>query len=809
MIRNYLKVAWRNLVKNKVFSFINIAGLAIGLACFTLIGLYVADELSYDRYHTKASRIYRVDSDILFGGTEQKLAVCSDPMGATLKNDYPEVEQFTRLYTSQGAKRVKKGNVFITEQDVANADSTFFAVFTFPSVAGNTSTALNEPNTVVLTASTAEKYFGSIDVIGKTIETTENGSTLYKVTAVIEDMPRNSHFIFDMLFSMDNVDYGWGNYLSHNFHTYIVLQRKTDPKKFAANFSQVIEKYIVPQAKQFMDIESMEEFEKAGNKLEYTLMPLTDIHLRSDKRVETGANSSIQYVYIFSAVAIFILLIACINFMNLSTARSANRAKEVGIRKVLGTERGTLIRQFLTESTLTALISLGISLAIAWTVLPVFNEISGKDLSLTQLFGSRFLIAFLLLPIIVGLLAGSYPAFFLSSFQPIMVLKGKLGSGMKKSYLRSGLVVFQFAISIILIIGTIVVYRQLNYIQTKKLGFNKDQVLIINGTGALREQGDAFMNDVLAMKGVTSGTFSGYLPIASSSRSDNTFSKEAVMSSENGFNMQVWTIDENYIGTMGMEIKQGRNFSKDFGSDSTAMLINESTAARLGYSDPIGKSVYANDGAGVMTAYTIVGVVKNFHFESLRQSIGPLSFVYGRSRWATSFRVNTTNIQGLIKQIETKWKTLVPSMPFSYRFMDDAFDEMYRTEERVGKVAISFAVLAILIACLGLFGLATYMAEQRTKEIGVRKVLGATVGSIVSMLSRDFLKLVAISSLIAFPLAGWVMHVWLRDFAYRVELGWWIFLVAGLLALVIAILTVSFQAIKAAIANPVKSLRTE
>lgn len=809
MIRNYLKVAWRNLVKNKVFSFINIAGLAIGLACFTLIALYVVDELSYDHYNKKASRIYRVDSDIKFGGTELNLAVCSDPMGPTLKKDFPQVEQYARIYTSDGPKRIKKGDMFITEQNVMNADSTLFDVFTLPAVAGDINTALDEPNTVVITETMAQKYFGTADVIGKTIETSENGSTLYKVAAVIKDMPRNSHFTADLIFSMDNVDYQWGNYLSHNFQTYIVLQKGTDPKAFAANFSGVIEKYIMPQAKQFMEIKSMTEFEKAGNKLAYHLMPLTDIHLRSDKKAELAANGSLQYVYIFSAVAIFILLIACINFMNLSTARSANRAKEVGIRKVLGTERGTLIRQFLAESTFTAIISLLISLLIAWFVIPYFNDISGKTLSLSQVFSSSFLPFLLLLPLLIGLLAGSYPAFFLSSFQPIAVLKGKISSGAKRSYLRSSLVVFQFATSILLIIGTIVVYNQLNYIRTKKLGFNKDQVLIINGTGMLREKGNAFMNDMLKMKAVVNGTFSGYLPVAASTRNDNSFSKDPVMNSENGFNMQVWTIDENYINTLGMEVVKGRNFSKEFISDSSGIIINEATAAILGYNDPVGKKVYANNGSGGMTAYNILGVVKNFNFESLRQHISPLCFVYGRSRWSASFKVNTGEIQGLLKQVENEWRSLVPSMPFSYRFLDDQFDNMYRTEQRIGKVALSFSILTILIACLGLFGLATYMAEQRTKEIGVRKVLGASVPNIVAMLSKDFAKLVLIAAVFAFPVAWFAMNKWLEDFAYRVNIGWWIFAAAAATTMLIALCTVIFQAIKAAVANPVKSLRTE
>ena len=809
MLKNYLKIAWRNLAKNKVFSFINIAGLAIGLACFTLIALYVVDELSYDRYHEKANRIYRVDSDIKFGGTEQNLAVCSDPMGATLKKDFPQVEQYVRIYTSDGPKRIKKGDVFITEQDVMNADSTLFDVFTLPVVAGDPNTALDEPNTVVISESMAQKYFGTKDVIGKMLETSENTSTLYKVTAVIKDMPHNSHFIADFIFSMDNVDYKWGNFLSHNFQTYIVLQKGTDPKKFADNFSGVIDKYIMPQAKQFMDIKSISDFEKAGNKLAYSLMPLTDIHLRSDKKAELGPNGSIQYVYIFSAVAIFILLIACINFMNLSTARSANRAKEVGIRKVLGTDKGKLIRQFLAESTFTAVLSLLISLLIAWLVLPYFNDISGKTLSLSQVLTNSFLPFFLLLPIIVGLLAGSYPAFFLSSFQPIAVLKGKLSTGAKRSNLRSGLVVFQFATSILLIIGTIVVYNQLNYIRNKKLGFNRDQVLIINNTGMLREKGNAFMNDMLKMKGVANGTFSGYLPVSASSRNDNSFSKEAVMNSENGFNMQVWIIDESYINTLGMEMLKGRNFSKEFISDSSGILINESTATLLGYDDPVGKKVYANNGDGTSITYNILGVVKNFNYESLRQRIGPLSFVYGRSRWSASFKVSTTDMAGLLKDVEKEWKSLVPSTPFSYRFLDNAFNNMYSTERRIGKVALSFSILAIFIACLGLFGLATYMAEQRTKEIGVRKVLGASVSNIVSMLSMDFVKLVLIAAVFAFPIAWFAMNKWLEDFAYRVNIGWWIFIAAATITMLIAICTVVFQAIKAAIANPVKSLRTE
>ena len=811
MFRNYFTVAYRNLIKNKIYTVINIVGLATGLTCFLLIAFYVADEVSYDRYNEKADRIYRIHSQLRFGGSDLKLAVASDPMGATLKKDYPQVEEFVRLYTSNGSKLIKKGNVYIDEQNVAHADSTIFNVFTLPAISGNTKTALNEPNTVVITESAAIKYFGTTDAVGKMVETNEKNGTLYKVTAVIRDIPHNSHFHFDFIFSMLNVEYGFGNYLSHNFYTYLLLKPGTNYKAFEKNFPTYIDKYVLPQAKQIMQIKSMDEFAKAGNKIEYSLMPLTSIHLYSDLFPELSTNGNIQYVYIFSAVALFILLIACINFINLSTARSSKRAKEVGIRKVLGTQRKALVRQFLTESTLTAVIAMAIAIGVARVVLPYFNDLSGKEMSFSQLLNFNTLPFFILLPVFVGIIAGSYPAFYLSSFNPVKVLKGKVADGAKSSRLRSSLVVFQFTTSIILIIATIVVYRQLHYIQNKKLGFNKDQVLIIDGTNALGNNSETFKNEVSKLTGVRSATFTGFLPVSSSSRTDNTYSKDAVFDAKNGFNMQTWRIDYDYLKTLGMELKAGRNFSKDFGTDSTAVIINETTAAILGYENPIGKKIYSLANARQVGAipYTIIGVVKNFNFESLKQTVGPLCFILGKSDWATSFKINTGNIALLIRQIEAKWKTMAPQMPFSYRFLNESFDKMYRAEQRVGKVATSFAIIAVLIACLGLFGLATYIAEQRTKEIGVRKVLGASVRNIVTMLSAEFLKLLFIASVIAFPFAWWAMHKWLQDFAYKVQISWWIFVLAGIATILIALLTISFQAIKAAISNPVKSLRTE
>lgn len=813
MIKNYFKVAFRNLWKNKGYSAINIFGLAIGLASCLLITLYVTDELSYDRHFKNADRIYRINSDIRFGGADLHMTQTSDMMGELLKKDYPQVEEYTRLYTNDGPKLIRKGNEYITETRVANADSTFFTVFQLPSIAGNTNTALNEPNTVVITESAAKKYFGSVNVTDKTIEVKEdNTNKPYRITAVIKDFPKETHFNFEFLFSMKNVNYQWGQLTSHNFHTYLLFKPGTDYKAFEKNFDQYSDKYVLPYAQHFVKINSMDEFRKAGNKLEYTLIPLTGIHLHSDFSFEITPSGNIQYVYIFSAVALFILILACINFMNLSTARSAKRAKEVGIRKVLGTGRKTLIGQFLVESTITAAISLVIALAIAYFVLPLFNDVAAKSLSVKELLGKNILPFLILLPFVVGLLAGSYPALFLSKFKPIVVLKGNANTNFKKSNLRNALVVFQFWISIIFIIGTIIVYSQLSYIRNKKLGFNKEQVLIIDGAYALGNNVQAFKNDVLAMQGVSSGTLSSYLPVTNSSRSDNSYSKEAVMDTKSGIDMQTWKIDYDYIKTMGMEIVKGRNFSKEYGSDSAAVMITETTARMLGYDDPIGKTIYSPTGIpgdGALVPVQIIGVVKDFHFESLRKKLGPLCFFLGNSTGLASFKVSAASVKNLIPQIEKEWKTLAPGMPFSYRFLSDSFDEMYRSEQRAGTIAIVFAVLAILIACLGLFGLVTYMAEQRTKEVGIRKVLGASVSNVVTMLSKDFLFLVLIASVFAFPVAWWAMNKWLQDFEYRISISAWVFVAAGSSALLIALLTVSFQAIKAALANPVKSLRTE
>lgn len=799
------------MVKNKVNSVINITGLAIGLACFLLIALYVVDETGYDHFYPNKERIYRINADLRFGGENMKMAQTADVMGPLLKKDYPQVEQYTRIYTNNGAKLIKRGEDYINETKCANVDSTFFDVFQMPVIAGDISHALDKPNTVVLTASTANKYFGSINVIGKSI-LVKSGEALqpYMVTAVVKDIPPNSHFHFDLFFNMRGVNYNWGAATSHNFYTYLLLKTGVDYKAFEKNFTDYVKKYVVPYARKFMNINSLEEFEKAGNKLGYSLIPLTDIHLHSHRLAELSPGGNMQYVYIFSAVALFILIIACINFMNLTTARSASRAREVGIRKVLGTERKQLIIQFLLESVLMVVLALLLAVVVDFFVIDAFNNLAAKRLQLSTLLSAPFIILLVLLPLIVGLLSGSYPAFFLSGFKPIQVLKGKLNMGAKSSRFRNVLVVFQFATSIILIIATIVVYRQLNYIQTKNIGFAKDQVLVVKNTGPLGSNAEAFKNEVLKLPDVKMGTFSGYLPVSDAFRGDNTYSTETVMTADNGFSMQNWDVDYDYIATLGMHIKEGRNFSKDFGEDSSGMIVNEAAVKFMGTNDPVGKFIYGSDRDGNIEKYHVIGVVKDFNYESLHSSIGPLCLLLRPSPFSASFKISAnTNLSGLISQIKSIWGKMAPEMPFNYRFLDDSFNDMYKAESRAGTIAVLFSSLAIFIACLGLFGLVMFAVEQRTKEIGIRKVLGASNVGIVRLLSKEFIKLVLFSFIVAAPVGWFFMTKWLQDFAYRTNITWWIFAVAGGSAILIALVTVSFQSIKAAMANPVNILKTE
>ena len=807
MIKNYIKTAFRGLMKNKGFTFINVFGLALGLATCMLIVFYVFDELSFDRYNTKADRIYRVNNDIKFGGTANSYAITPSPLAVALKGDFPEIEQVLR-FRLRGGNQVKKGNQDIQEDMMVYVDPSLFSVFTLPMISGSPTTALTEPHTVVITERTAKKYFDRTNVVGQVL--TFNDTAQYKITGVIKDIPKQSHFNFDFFISLttltDSRDQAW---FSNNFNTYVLLRPGADAKSLQAKFPEFMVKHAGPQLQSILHLD-FKTFEKTGNYFRLSLIPLKKIHLYSNVVGELGANGNMDYVYIFSLVAIFILLIACVNFMNLSTARSSNRAREVGVRKVLGSPRKYLIAQFLTESVMVTMAAAIIAVFAAWALLPVFNQMAGKELAVTpQILG--WLLPFLFLIIIViGFLAGSYPAFFLSGFQPIDVLKGKLAAGFKGGRLRSFLVVFQFSISIFLIIGTLVIYNQLKYIQNKDLGYNRDHVLIVQNVWALGNGAKTFKQEVKGLAGVQDATLTGFLPTNGGGNSTSMF-KDPVLDQKRAILTQDWDVDEDYIPTLGIKMLAGRNFSKEMLTDSTALVINEAAAKLLSFPNPLNQFLYVpQDGmAKVMKQYHIIGVMKDFNFLSLRNNITPLVLLLNENRGALSMHINSANIPALLAQVKSKWKDLSPNQQFNYSFMDEDFDSLYRSEQRIGTIFVSFTSLAIVIACLGLFGLAAYAAEQRTKEIGIRKVLGANISTIVSMLSKDFIKLVIIAIVIASPLAWWAMHNWLQSFAYRQNIQWWVLALAGATAILIAFITISFQSVKAALSNPVKSLKSE
>ena len=808
MFKNYLKTAFRNLVKNKFYTLINIIGLALGIATCLLILLYLMDELSYDRYNLNANRIYRVNNEIKFGDNHVDLAVAPSLMGTTMVKEIPQVEQYTRIQW-HGSLLIRKGSENLREERIAYGDSTLFEVFTLPMLAGDPKTALREPHSLVITETIAKKYFNGIDAVGK--EITVNDSINYKVTGVIKDIPSQSHFNFDIFVAtIENPLSRDDNWLSENWNTYILVKKNTDLNKLNLDLNKMMDRYVGPELQGVTNM-TLDQFKKGGGYVLATLTPLTDIHLNSNRTAELEGNGNIQFVFIFSAIAIFILLIACVNFMNLSTARSFNRAKEVGVRKVLGSLRINLIQQFLSESVLISFIALIFAVLIAWLLMPYFNQLAGKTIRVNTIFQPGMLFSLVILMLIVGLLAGSYPAFFLSAFQPISVLKGKLTSGFKKSWLRNGLVVFQFVITIILIIGTIVIFNQLNYIRAKDIGYNRNQVLVINGTYVLGNQATTFKNELLQISGIQRATLTGFLPSDDNNRSNDAFFTSPALDPKSAISMQIWNVDEDYIPTLGMKIIEGRNFSLQYPTDSTGIIINEAAVKFLNAKDILNKKLYEiNDlKSKILKESHIIGVIRNFNFSSLRDLITPLALRLGKNNNNISVRIGVSNTPAVISVIKSIWKQMASSQPFDYSFMDDQFNKQYTSEEQVGRISITFAILAIAIACLGLFGLVTYAAEQRTKEIGIRKVLGANVPNIVSMIIRDFLKLVIIASVIAFPIASWGMKKWLQNFAYRVDIAWWIFLIAALVAIIITLVTISFQAIKAAIANPVTSLRSE
>ena len=810
MIRNYLKIAWRNLIRNKAFSLINIFGLAFGLAICLLITLFVTDELSFDKYNNKADRIFRVNTDIHINNSDFKDRVTPAPMAAALIKDYPQIEQSVRIIGG-GSILVKKGEETVTEPNAFAADASLFDVFTLPMIAGNPKTALSQPNSLVISESIARKYFNNTDAIGKTL--TVDNTTQYKITGVIKDTPAQSHLHFNFIKSLaGDSDAKSDFWLNNNYTTYLLARPGTSQQTIDQYLAEVVEKYVSPQLQNLVH-SNISDLEKKGDHFKYTSIPLTRIHLHSTLNNELEASGNVQYVYIFIIVGIFILLIACVNFMNLSTARSAGRSKEVGVRKVMGSTRSNLIFQFLTESILTSFIALVLALVLTFCLLPYFNQVSGKEISPYHISSLWLLPGLLVATLFVGLLAGSYPAFFLSAFQPVQVLKGKLAVGFKGSWLRDSLVVFQFATAIILIIGTLVIYSQLNYIRNKNIGYNREQVLVLKNAYSLGDHAKTFKNEVLQISGVTAGTRLNALPTSGmSGMNSNAFSKDASMSASQTSTILDWAVDADYIPTLGMQMVKGRNFSAQMPTDSSAIIINETAARLLAFKNPLHEKLYdSNQQAGTTEALQIIGIVKDFNAGSMRYETKPIILRLSKYGDRFAFRIQSNNIQSVLKQIENKYHAIegMAGQPFLYSFMDEDFDKLYNAEQRTGKIFTSFAFFAILIACLGLFGLVTYAAEQRTKEIGIRKVFGASVGNIVRLLSSDFLKLVFIAAIIAFPLGWLAMNYWLQDFAYRTTIGWWVFGTAAFMAVFITIATTSFLAIKAALANPVKSLRTE
>lgn len=825
MLKNYLTIGLRNLRKQGFYSIINIVGLAVGVAACLVIGLFILDELSFDKYNVKAGHIYRINNEIKFGGNHMKMTYSSAPFAHTLKQDYPEIESTVR-FRSNGSYLVKpaEGTENIKEQNVIWTDSTFFKIFSVNVLEGNPATALKEPASVAISKSTAEKYFPGKSALGQSLILDNKYNA--KVTAVYENIPTASHFHFDILISMVG---DWPTakeaqstvYLSNNFQTYLLLKEGTNAKAFESKLPGFLEKYVGPQIAQALGGDfTMEKFRASGNKYEMTLTPLLDIHLHSDLKGEFEPNGNITYVYLFGLVGAFILAIACINFMNLSTARSSNRAKEVGVRKVMGSLRSHLVRQFLTESTLITIFAFTVAVGIAYLMLPFFNDLSLKKLSIPFLEPS-FYVTMLIAALAVGVLAGVYPSFFLSAFRPANVLKGNVSLGMKSGLIRSALVVFQFVISIFLIIGAITVNRQLNFIQNKKLGFHKDQVIIIQDAYALRPKIQSFKEEALKISAIESGSISGFLPVEGSGswRSDNTYWKEGNQpTAENLVSLQQWTVDNDYVKTFGMNIKTGRGFSNEFPSDSTAVVLNEAAVLQfeLG-NDPIGKKITTFDGnipdgspdPKKLKAWTVIGVVENFHFSSLKENITGLGLFLNKSDGCVSFRFNAKNAQEIIVSLEKIWKELAPGQPFQYSFLDEDFGRMYASEQRLGKIFASFAGLAIVIACLGLFALTAFTAEQRTKEIGIRKVMGASVSSIVVLLSKEFGKLIIIAFVVAAPVAWFAVDWWLKGYTYKTEIGVSVYLLAGVSAFAIAWLTMGYQSVKAAISNPVNSLRSE
>jgi putative ABC transport system permease protein len=816
LFENYFKVAVRSLLRNKGYTLITLSSLAIGLAACLLSFLFVRDELSYDRYNDKSERIFRITTRILREGKEFSVIGSGLTVAGTLMAEFPEVENAVR-FREEGRVNVGIGASVFKESRVVYSEPSFFDVFSVPLLRGDRRSVLKAPRTVLLSRTKAQMYFGAVDPVGKMLRI--DNQLEWQVGGVFADIPRASHFHFDLIVSLSTLnldkDPVMTSWLSMNLQTYLLLRPGASARGLQAKLPLLFKTHVGPEIRQIRGV-SMEEFmANARMKLNYFLQPLTDIHLRSNYDAgEFEPNGDITYIFLFASVSLFILILAVINFVNLSTARSISRAREVGLRKVLGSFRLDLIKQFMGESLILCLLASGVAWLLLVALLPFFNSLTAKELALGAMLTPQAIGATLALTLLVSVMAGVYPAFLLSAFRPASILRGQLKDGSGSGRLRRGLVVFQFAVSTVLIIGTIVVFRQMHYIQSKKLGFDREQVLILHNARRLGTRAETLKQEMQKYPEVVGATLSSYLPVLSASniipiaRADNPNPAEARPISQ-------WEIDENYIGTLGMKMAAGRNFSSRAAGDSRDMIVNQAAVAHFGFKAPLGQTLIRaeldpqNPGHVVTVRGTIVGVVEDFHYESLRESIAPLVLLHKPGGDNLAVRIKAGQIEPVVKELKAKWESLAPGEPFEYTFLDERFNGIYKSELRTGRIYGIFSALAIFIGCLGLFGLASFSAARRKKEIGVRKVLGAAIHEVVALLIRDYIVLVGLANLIAWPVAYYLMHRWLQDFAYHIHLGIAIFLLSGLLTLSIALLTVGYQSIRAARANPVDSLRYE
>ena len=798
MLKNYFKTAWRNISNNKIFSAINVFGLSIGLACCILMFLFIQHELSYDKFHSKANNIYRIISEEQAAADKKLLAVTPAPWAPLIKKDYPEVKEYVRLLKDEKVLVGEKGKEHSFLKTVLLVDSSFFNVFSFKLLNGDPATALARPNSIVLTKAAAKKYFGDTDPVGKTIEAAPGftGTIDVQVTGVVEEPPANSHIKFEALMSMSTLGDLSNTWSYHMHNTYVVLAGGASKNAVQAKLKSFSEKYIANNP-------------NADSKHDIYLQPFTDIHLRSNMVGELEANGDITYVYIFSGIALFVLLIACLNFMNLSTVRSLKRAKEVGMRKVVGAERNQLIKQFLAESVLVAFFALLFSLLIVLLALPVFNQLSERTLTINFFENYNLVLILIALTGIVGLLSGIYPASVLSSFKPVEVLKGSFQKSIKGAVLRKVLVTVQFVISITLIASTILVYNQLQFVKNKRLGFDKEKVVIatIQKNSDVKKT-ESLKNSLLNVPGVISVSAASTIP--STKIPVNMIHDENSAVKENR-SMQMLFVDHDFAKTLKMKLVEGRDFSVAHATDvSEGFIINQEAAKQLGWKtakEAVGRSFQWVLPDTVLKNGKIIGVVEDFNITPLKSAVQPLVMhILPRRFQYLYIRISSNDA---LAAINHKFKEFNAEQPFEYTFLDDTINAMYASEKKLGQIFSYFSGLAILIACMGILGLSIYAAQQRIKEIGIRKVLGASAISIVGELSKEFLKPVIIASLLATPIAWYAMNKWLQDFAYRINISWWVFAVAAISAIVIAFATVSFQAIKAAASNPVKSLRTE